>query len=542
MNKLNRWLPPAFLALLAFSVRLSFSGYDRTVWGDEPYYLWLGRNWFQHGDYSFAFTGHWDYHHTPGYPFLTAILTPLTGSMQRASEWNHILFGVLLTLAIYGLAQRIYGRKSAIAAGAITALAPATALMPLFWGTMTETPYLALAYSGLYFGHRAYRRFSAPDILLAGLFLGLAYYIRPEGIVYLGVLGLLLGFRALAEPPRLRRLAYPALLGLTFILVLSPYLLRVQQVTGSIMVSQKVGAHFATAQGLSEGSNTRFDQETWGLDSTGLEVRFFSQETANASALDYILSDPANYARVLYSNTRKLLALLISARLLPLFALPFIALALFRRPWDRPRAWDEGFLAMTLLPGLSFILFLILERYIVALIPTLFIWFGHGLAESGDWLSATVRNLLPERSASRRWTRPLVWLPTFALILFLLAWTPRQAANAYTGGTRPTHNLAAAALAPHIQPGDIVMSRYAAIAFHAGADWVPTPAADVPAVLTFAAHKNADFWAIDAEEARSLRPQFLPLLDSPAQAPPELEYLDIIDDGSGPVLLYRILP
>ena len=44
-----------------------------------------------------------------------------------------------------------------------------------------------------------------------------------------------------------------------------------------------------------------------------------------------------------------------------------------------------------------------------------------------------------------------------------------------------------------------------------------------------------------AQEARALRPQFLPLLDHPAQAPPELAYLETIDDGTGPVVLYRIL-
>lgn len=537
MTRLNHLLAPLGLALTTFLARFLFSGYDRIVWGDEPFYLWLGRNWLAGRGYSFAFTGHFDYHHTPGYPLIGGLLARIVGDLGRASEWSHILFGVLLTLAIYALARRIYGPRSALAAGGLVALAPATALMPLFWGTMTETPYLALVYTGVYFAHRTYHRFDWRHSLLAGLFLALAYYVRPEGIVYLGAMGLILGLRALARPPRLRRLAHPALVGLVFLLLLLPYLVLVRQATGEWMVSQKVGAHFATAQGLSEGSHLRFDQETWGLDSSGQEVWFFSTETANASALAYIRNDPANYARVLYSNARKLLSQLIGPRLLPAFLLPFLVLALFRRAWDRKRLWDEGFLLITLLPGLSFILFLVLERYIVALIPTLFIWAGHGVVEAGAWLQETIRHLLPTRD---RLARGLAWLPLALLLLFLALWTPRQTAIAYFGGASFNHKHAAAALAPEISPGDIVMSRYPAIAFHAGAEWTPTPAADLPAVLAYARHKGVAFWAIDAEEAAALRPQFLPLLERPDQAPPGLSHLAVIRQGDQAVALYRL--
>lgn len=106
--------------------RYIYSGFERTVWGDEPFYLWLGRNWFRGDDYNFAFTGHWDYHHTPGYPFITAVLTQLTGDMQRASEWSFILFSVLLVLIVYALARRIYGWRSAFAAGVIDPSFPAS--------------------------------------------------------------------------------------------------------------------------------------------------------------------------------------------------------------------------------------------------------------------------------------------------------------------------------------------------------------------------------------------------------------------------------
>ncbi len=551
------WLTPTLLGLTAFILRIVYAGASRIVWGDEPFYLWLGRNWFSGKGYHLWFYDYWDYHHTPGYPFITAVLTRLTGDMARASEWSYILFGALLTLAVYLLARRIYGPKSGLAAGLLIALAPATAIMPLYWGTMTEPPYLALAMTGVYFAYRAFRRFRALDIILAGVFLALAYYVRPEAVVYLGAMGLILGLRALSRAPRIKNLGYPLLLGMTFLLAIFPYLYKVHQVTGVWTISQKVGANFATAEGLAIGDFRQFDIETWGLDSTGEHVRFFSHETADASALAYILSDPIAYARILYGNALKLLTQLFNIHLFPWYLLIPLALGLFRRAWDRKRAWNELFLAFTLLPGLSFILFFVQERYIVALVPTLFIWAGHGLIELGGWLRETVGSVRysvfsnqssgDKESSTKGWSaaRWLIWLPTALLMAFFLIVTPRQANHAYAAGSvRPVHLQAARELAPYVEPGDVVMSRYVAIAWHAGAEWLPTPAASLDEILTYARGHGAKFWAIDGIEAHNLRPQLAPLVDDPAHPPPGLTLLLVVPDKTGqePVVIYRFTP
>jgi len=544
------WLTPALLGLLTFILRYAYAGADRIIWGDEPFYLWLGRNWFSGRGYHLWFYDYWDYHHTPGYPFITAVLTRLTGDMARASAWSYILFGVMLTLAVYFLARRIYGDKSAMAAGLLIALAPATAIMPLYWGTMTEPPYWALAMTGVFFAYRAFQRWRILDIVLAGVFLALAYYIRPEAVVYLGAMGLILGLRALSRAPRIRNLGYPLLLGVVFLLAIFPYLYKVHQETGVWTISQKVGANFATAEGLALGNFRQFDVETWGLDSTGESVRFFSHETADASAMAYILSDPVAYARILYGNTRKLIDQLFHVHLFPWYLLIPLALGLFRRAWDRERAWNELFLAFTLLPGLSFILFFVQERYIAALVLPLFIWAGHGLIELGDWLGETTGLLISrkdaksqgEKGGGMRW---LIWLPTALLMVFFLVITPRQIDSAYLAGSvRPVHLQAAAELAPYVQPGDVVMSRYVAIAWHSGAEWLPTPAAGVDETLAYARHHGAKFWAIDGYEAHNLRPQFAPLVDDPENPPPGLTLLLIVPDATGeePVVIYQLTP
>ena len=544
-KRIRPYLAPAFLALLGFLVRWRYSHFERTVWGDEPFYLWLGRNWFHGRGYALAFTGHLDYHHTPGYPFITAVLTAVTGDMKRASEWSFILFGVVLILAVYALACRIYGPRTAFAAGGLVALAPVTSLMPLYWGTMTEPPYWAFCFLGILFAHRAYTRFRASDVILSGVLFALGYYVRPEAVIYVGAMGLVLGLRALTAPPRLRRLAYPALLGLTFFIVIFPFLAYVRQQAGVWTISQKVGANFATAEGLASGDFERFDKETWGLDSKGENVRFFSRETADASASAYILANPSGYVRTVYGNILDLLATILSPRLLPSFFLLFVGLGLFARGWTRRRAWDELFLVATLLPGISFVLFFVQERYLAPLPPTLFIWTAHGLAVAGDWLDETLTNLRrggsPATKAAQAASPWLVWAPTVLMLLFLLVYTPRQVAAATNpGSSRPAHDLAAMALKPYIQAGDVVMSRYVAIPFEAGAEWVPTPAADVKDVLDYARRKGVRFWAIDAVEAAKLRPQFAALLEHPDLAPPGLEFVTQVADKDGPVVIYRL--
>jgi hypothetical protein len=538
------WLPPALLGLLAFLLRFRYADLPRVVWGDEPFYLWLGRNNFSGRGYHLWFYNYWDYHHTPGYPFITAALNQLTDNLARASEWSYMLFGVMLVLAVYFLARRIFGPNSALAAGLLTALAPATAIMPLTWGTMTEPPYLALAMTGVFFAFRAFRRWQAKDVVLAGISFVLAYYIRPEAVVYWGAMGLVLGLRALSQTPRLKNLRYPLLLGFVFALGIFPYLYQVHQVTGVWTISQKVGANFETAEGLAVGDFRRFDQETWGLDASGEHVRFFSHETADASATGFILQNPKAYARIVYGNLRKLLAQLLHVQLFPWYLLIPLALGLFARAWDKDMAWHSLFLLFTLLPGLSFILFFVQERYIASLIPPLFIWTGHGLILLGQWLQATLENLRRNKMGQRQaclWQ----WLPTLLLMLLFLMITPRQAQSAYLAGSvRPVHMRAADALAAYAQPDDALMSRYVAIAWHANTRWLPTPAASLDEVLAYAHRHHATWWAVDGYEAHYLRPQFASLVDDPQHPPPGLILQAIIPDESGqnPVVIYRLTP
>jgi len=521
---------------------------QRIVWGDEPFYLWLGRNWLTGRGYSF--TGYPDVHHTPLYPLLSGLSYLLTRTvvhdaaraMEVGSDLCYVLFGVLLVVPFYMLAKEMYGRGAGFAAVIMLAVYPAVATAPLFWGTLTEPPYYFFVYTGLWLVLLAMRRDQARLHALAGISFGLAYLTRPEAVAYVAVCGaVLIGVRVFER--KLRRRA--TLIGLSlycvgFLVMLLPYAYYVYRQTGAWMVSEKAGVTFVTCIGLSEGDTAAFDRATWGLDSTGREVFFFSRESYNVSMVDVIRAYPAEFVQLLARNVRRFFGSLLSSRLFPYYFLPLIGLALFKQTWDRRRAKGELLLFASLTPVTAFLLFFIQDRYIATALPTLVVWLGLGGHELGLWLAGTAENLLPVRGVRPLLRGALVALPTVVLVLYLVALQPRAIAQ-YTniGSFRMEHKTVGLWMKDNIPNGAVIMSRFPAIAFYADRPWEPTPNAEYAHLLTYARANAVDYFVLDEEEARDLRPQFAFLFDGQS-APPDLELVHTLPSARGKLLVFAV--
>ena len=538
------WLPEALtlagLGAFALLVRLAaLMQPQRMVWGDEPFYLWLGRNWLTGQGYSF--TGYSDVHHSPMYPLLSGVFYLLTHNMEVASDICYVLFGVLLVLPIYLLAKEMYGRGVGVVSVLLLSIYPAIATAPLFWGTLTEAPYYFFVYAGLWLALLAIRRGRGWQHLLAGMSFGLAYLTRPEAIVYVAIgLGVLILVRLFEK----RFLTSATLTGLAlyllgFLLFFGPYAFYVHQHTGSWMISEKAGVTFVTCIGLSEGNTAAFDRATWGLDSTGREVFFFSRESYNVSMLEVIRAHPQEFLQLLVRNARRFADSLLSSRLFPYFFLPLVGLAFFQAAWDKARAKGELLLLASLTPVMAFLLFFIQDRYIATLLPTLVIWLGLGAYSLGDWLRATLVNLREGHRLGRVWRVTLVMLPTLALLLYLALTQPRAIAG-YTniGSFRIEHKTVGLWLKDNIPHDSVVMSRFPAFAFYGDTRWEPTPNADYAQVLAYAKANGVTHLVLDEEETRELRPQFTFLLNKNT-IPPELELLHVDDSARGRILVFR---
>jgi hypothetical protein len=565
---LARSLPGWRLLLIVFGtalLRWLLASPERVVWGDEPFYLWIGRNWLTGQGYTF--TGYSDVHHTAGYPLLSGLLFLLTSDLELSSRLLYIICGALFPLPIYAITARLYDTRTALIAALLTATWPTLNGAVINWGTLTEPPYYLCIYLALALAlpillpqpaSQPQSPGLAPQLpipnsqllflpwFLTAALLTLAYHIRPEAIAHiLAIGGYLLLVKLLEQwatrlptwrqtAQRAARALLPCLAAYTlgFALLWLPYGYYVSRHTGSWQISEKAGVTYVTSKSLAYGDTKTFDKATWGLDSTGKEVFFFSHESYNVSMSQVIMADPLDFIKLLYQNIQMFLGQLISLRMFPFFLLPLIGLGWFAVPWDARRLKGEGLLWVAILPVLAFLLFFIQERYIATLLPILIIWTAHGLARLGFWLTATLATLQRSNtSQSSSSTQPssvvgrrslVAFLPALLLCLALLALTPTVMAATSTGSWRHAHRTIGLWLKPSAHDA-VVMSRYPAIAFHADAHkWVATPNAEIEAIRPYLTAKQVRYWVIDEREIK-LRPQFKPLVEG--QAPPWLHLL-----------------
>lgn len=557
-NTRRRWTL-ALLIALAAAVRIYAVAQPRVVWGDEPFYLWLGRSLIDGEGYQFY--GISGIHFAPLYPIAAALLAKVaalfgvagTHALMAGSNALHVLCGAALVLPIWDIARRLSGEAAGLAAGLLAAVFPALVAGPPVWGTMSEPLYLLLVACAWWALVVGVQDGKAHLFILAGAVLALAYLVRTEALILLlaglAVAVLISTFLRPAGTP-IRRplrssLAGAVLASLAFGLLITPYVLAMHAETGQWQIADESGAAYVSARSLAYGDMATFDKATWGLDPASGEVYLFSPASESESLPRAIAADPRGFLRLVRTNIRDFVQTFISPRMVHWWLLPIIALGLFARPWDRRRLRGELMLVTSLVGALSFLPFFIQDRYIaVALLPAV-VWVGAGIVELGEWLEQSLRALvrgdaapeaLPADGARSAW----VFVPLLVLIAVLLIDVPRlQTRLQVTGSFQPAHLAIAQKLREAAGGQSVrVMSRYPAIAFHADAAWSPTPAATWEEALAYARNKGATYIAVDQNEVK-LRPQLAALLH-PAEAPAELEHVATVDGGRGPVVLYRI--
>lgn len=533
------WLLLAVIVALAAGVRLVYTTLPRVVWGDEPFYLWMGQSLLAGQGYNaFGYSG---VHFPPLFALTAAALAPLAGGLLNASNLIHVLTGALLVVPLFLLARAIYSPPAAWITGLVVALYPALTSGVLAWGTMTEPLYLLWVGSAIYALYRALEYGRTRDYVLLGVALGLAYLTRTEALVFLATaLALLLVGRLMRRDrlgPLLGRLAVAASL---FLLLALPYLLYTHHVTGHWSLTGAAGMAYTSMTGLAERDPADFDRATWALDQASGEVYLFAPSSEAQPLAETLLGDPMGVLRRLRSGLRDTAELLFSLALVPWILAALAFLGLFAQPWPPRRLRGELALLSSLAAPASYIPFFVVQRYLAGMLLPAMVWIGAGAWMLGLWLAGTVQHLAA-RPLSGHTQRALLAAPALLLALLLLALGPATwSAQQRTHSFQPGHLAAAAELRELGAPADaVVLSRYPAIAFHAGTRWAATPAEEWPTVLRYARQHGARYLAIDGWEAR-LRPQLAFLLD-PALAPPELRYL-ATTEGDDPVVLYEFVP
>jgi len=528
------------IAGLALAYRAWLLSGGRIVWGDEPFYLWLAQNLAEGRGYTF-FQGRPDVYLTPLFPFLNAGLYLLLGNLEWASNVCYLVFGSALVIPVYLLARNFYDHNSGILAALLVTFSPALAGAVLHWGTMTEPLYMFLVYSGVAAAFLGVRWGRLPLIALAGVALALAYLTRAEAIVWFVIVLAWLIFAWLWERRLFERQTLLCLLAfiVVFGLLILPYAIYLRLHTGRWMLSGQAGMTFITVIGLAYGDVAAFDRDTWGLNSNGDEVIFFSPEIVQFSVTRWARANPEQFVDLIKRNARDFLSTFFNRRMFPLWLALAVTIGWFRRIWDRRRLADEALLFGGFLPVLSFLFFFVQERYIAAALPVTFIWAAHGLSELGDWLAGTITQVVNKVRLAQPWRMALLFLPVVLVLVYFIVTQPGITAATSLGSFRPEHKEAGLWLREHLPSRTTVMARYPAIAFYAAGPWVPTPNAELEDVLRYARSHGARYWALDEGEARRLRPQLAFLFDA-SQPPPPLRVIHTAGEKGGRVFIFEI--
>lgn len=167
------------LVLLALAVRLWAWHYQVIVSVDGTTYIRLAR---------YLFGGPFiDTQQPPGFPFLIGLANLLwRGDGVNAAKSVDLVCGVLVMIPFYVLAKDLVGRFPAILTGALFALTPLAIRYSVT--TMSESPYVLLLVTAACLAYRK-RDFAAGGLT------GLAFLVRPEGLVMAPALGLARGMK-----------------------------------------------------------------------------------------------------------------------------------------------------------------------------------------------------------------------------------------------------------------------------------------------------------------------------------------------------------
>ncbi len=392
----KRWAEPLGLWLLALIARgLYLLLVGPLLFEDGVHYAALARNLARGLGYTLMGAPHLRF--PPAYPLAILAFSKLGLGFLGAGVLVSLLAGSLIPVLIYLFTRELFGRREALAAGALAAL-----LWPLVLNsTTTHSEPLAhlLALSGLYLALKGYRG-RAWLFLPAGLLLGGAYLTRPEDAL------LLLPGLALAFVSK-RKLLSATGLTLGFVIVSSPYWAFVYKATGKLTSSGKLG-YTLHEQEVVLGAPPERAGRVFGL-APGDTITYTQLlERQGYGLLDYVKENPKTYTKIVVRNAVKIVFFTLhpaGAGALPVL-LAFLAIPLLWRRERRKLLFLLG-LQIALLPYLLIVAPLrALTLPLLLLLPLAGLGFSRarklGFAALGLAAAATVYELALWRGVSRR--------------------------------------------------------------------------------------------------------------------------------------------
>ncbi|MEN8183499.1 MAG: glycosyltransferase family 39 protein, partial [Myxococcota bacterium] len=203
------------------------------LFNDGPLFLHMARS-FAAGDLASALAH--PYH--PLYPALVALVQPLLGGWEGAAVFVSVVGGALAVGALFAFLRASFGPREALIGAFLLAVHPWT--IQFSADVQSEGLYLAFFLAALACLWQALARASWVGALGAGLFTGLAYLTRPEGLI-LALVGVAVGMGAVVwrRLPPLRAAGLAAVAAGALVASAAPYVLLLHEQTDEWLLTRK---------------------------------------------------------------------------------------------------------------------------------------------------------------------------------------------------------------------------------------------------------------------------------------------------------------
>lgn len=504
----GRDIPMTVIAPITIGVliRMLFAIADNIVGPDEAAYLGTGYN-IWHGN-GIIYRGSPELHFPPLLPILLGGLALITPEPHHATVLVTFIASVAIMPVAGALANRIAGDRARVLALWIVALSPGLHVNLARGTGGSEALYALIMLSAALVTVGTGRWDDPPSLrrcFSVGVLVGIAYLVRPEGILIVSVFGVLLGIRILGgrlrrsafTAPNLRRLvAGGAVCAIGLGIFAVPYIAFLHSHTGKWQLTAKsVDVNIEAWRALAGQDRITRDTHLYRLDKSG-----HSTEQEKYPLTELARENPRAYLGIVGENIRQLYKSILSLntttmpgwRLYALPLLPFAFIELWRHRSKVAVLAVAGVLGLSLATVTGFF---VLNRYLPPVIGAFAVLSAVGLAHLDD-------------HHRRIWVSIGMVASIFSIGTYLEGPHGPQLVR-----ERPEIQIASRWLRSRIQPGEIVMTRSTGLPYYLPNNkLIVPPVGTVNQVWRYARFHSVDYLIFDPT-TQLWRPALAELLD-----------------------------
>lgn len=495
------------ILLLAFVLRLYFLSLAKCIEIDGSEYARLAENLLKGNGYI-GLDGAPHLGLSPLYPIMIAGLALIINNIELSGRIISLILGTATLFPVYLLVKRVFNQKTALLSILITAVYPPMVLSSR--AVLSEASYTFMFMWGMYF---MYRIFEEPKIkwaALLGLTLSLAFLIRPEAYLFLGLAVCIIIILAAMKRITVKKTAiYIIIIALIYVACALPHALFIHRQTGHFSLEGKSSVGLLYIVNVGKGQS--YHQIMYGLNSNlepyGLLINKGWTISEKISLWKIIKENPRSLIRCWARNFVQMRKYVFN-RVFKMITWVVIIIGLILSVRNRRELL--GLLYFLIPCFLIFGIYVSYQhqfRFYIPSAPLVLIALSFSICKISDRLPKILK------IGKNGFASGLVMVILTTAVL-LLSFPIYKNSYTYT----EAYNLEAARAGIYIReaigPGMKMMACHPPAAYYAGAVFIATPYADWDTVKAYAFQQKVDLFCVDSDSILSREPIAKRLLEN----------------------------